>query len=405
MEILMVGFGRGCLEALAGCVPDGSVTVLEEPEVIKRRGLDDVSIRSLRRVVPCRYQSADQYMSMLDQQHREVTVVIPALDYGVLPSARIAETLGLSGAGIQAATALRDKQVLREAIARAGLPTPRWRVIDSYSELQDFALGEDGVVVKPVGRQASVGVTRVPNGRSLKDAWARASIPPGESQWVGGDVPVLAEEMLYGREYSLELGVRDGQVLFANATEKETSTGPSPVELGHTVPARLADTELDMLIEAGNDLLDAIDFGTGIVHAEYMLTDDGPILIECAGRPPGGMIITLIELVYGFNLYRLAFDLLRGAPISRYQVKPMGAASVRHFSASPGIVRSIDGLVEARSVPGIRSVEVRVERGDRVEPLENSWSRAGYAISQAESSMSARSLARRAAAAIHIRTS
>jgi biotin carboxylase len=59
-----------------------------------------------------------------------------------------------------------------------------------------------------------------------------------------------------------------------------------------------------------------VQFGTGLLHAEWIVSDDTPVLVECAARPAGDWIFDLNRLVTGVNLYGAAVSALAGEPLS-----------------------------------------------------------------------------------------
>ncbi|MCE0448149.1 hypothetical protein LT493_43870 [Streptomyces tricolor] len=149
--------------------------------------------------------------------------------------------LGLPGATSRAAAVLRDKLLLREATGRAGMPTPRWREIRGPEDIVAFAQAGP-VVVKPADRQASgrrpaarpLAIPPRPNGPGRR-CWRRPE--PGHAPDRPLDRRFLAEERVYGTEYSVEALVREGSVEFFNVTEKSVIGGRHPVESGHVLPA------------------------------------------------------------------------------------------------------------------------------------------------------------------------
>jgi hypothetical protein len=61
--------------------------------------------------------------------------------------------------------------------------------------------------------------------------------------------------------------------------------------------------------------------------------------------------------------------------------EPRGAA-IRYFDPSPGVVRRVEGLEEARRLSGVKIVECYVREGDRIGPIDSSLARAGHVIAE-----------------------
>jgi biotin carboxylase len=297
----------------------------------------------------------------------------------------------------------RDKHALRELARHAGLRNPGYRLASSPADVVDFLAEAGGrCVLKPTGRQASMGVQILDDPGQVPAAWAAAA------ENVDDDAPdrgvasqVLAEEFAAGPEHSVELLLAGGRCLFANVTGKRVLPGRYPVEAGHVVPAGIGAELRERLIEATRTLCGAVRFGDGIVHAEWIAGAGEPTLVECAGRIPGGEITRLITLAYGFPLLEAYLDVLLGnAPVLPEQ--PAAAAAVRFLVAQPGRLQRIDGADAARAMPGVVAVDLAVEPGDDLTGTRSSWDRAGQVIATAPGPGAANAAASAAAAAIKI---
>jgi biotin carboxylase len=379
-HILMVGYSRIVLNKLEGQLPDASVSVIEEPDVYRARP-PARPLRVVRRVMLAPYQQHGAYLAAAARLHREepIQAVFPGLEYGVVAAARTAEHLGLPGAGVVAARLLRNKLQLRRRTRARGMPTPSFAELQSEQELRHFLAQHGQVVLKPADRQASVGVLRLDRSADIAEAWQQATAADETGRVAGRRLrrSFLAEKWLRGPEYSTEALVRAGRIEFLNITAKATLSGPSPVEIGHTVPAPMSAPDSYALRAAHADLVQAIGYGTGILHAEWILSEGIPVLIECAGRAPGDLILDLMELSYGIDFYRAVVDLHLAQPIRDLPSSPRQASCIRFLTAPSGRVQSVRGVEEARSQPDLHSIEVTVASGDVVPEVRSSWDRLG----------------------------
>ncbi|GGV28239.1 hypothetical protein GCM10010277_10250 [Streptomyces longisporoflavus] len=410
-QVVFVGYNAAYLRAIDGTVPDGSVVVLEEPDIIRKRELRDAAARfdCLERIVPVDYQQSAGALDLAAdlEARRPVAAVVPGLEYAVPAAAALAEKLGLPGATEQAAQALRDKVRLREACDAGGVRGPRWREIHGPGDLLDFA-GDGPVVVKPANRQASVGVQLLDSvdAASAALAWERTSsaaeyeqVPDRHLTW-----RFLAEERLRGPEFSVEALVRQGEIIFHNITAKTVVPGPYPVELGHLLPAPLGADTRAAFETAMRALIAATGYRTGILHAEWILTSSGPALVECAGRCPGDYLIDLNDLAYGTRIRLSLIDLLAGRPVALPRTARQTSA-IRFLAAEPGTVTQVAGTDTALALPGVQAAEVDVEAGHEVRPWASSWNRAGHVIAIGPDAETTRRRVLDADAAIRITTS
>jgi biotin carboxylase len=139
------------------------------------------------------------------------------------------------------------------------------------------------------------------------------------------------------------------------------------------------------------------------VHAEWIVRDGVPHLVECAGRPPGDGILDLVDAAYGCDTVDLYVRLMSGEPIA--PPGPVRGAAARFLRAEPGRVESVTGVGTARAMPGVTHVEVYPEPGGQVAEVRSSWGRLGEVIATGSTVEEASKAADRAVAAITIRTS
>ncbi|WP_052845101.1 ATP-grasp domain-containing protein [Streptomyces sp. NRRL S-31] len=389
--LVLVGFSYAALLALGGFRPDDSVIVVEEPDVVRKRGLRDRAraVPVIRELIEWPYQldgSADRFYAA--HPGLSPAAIGPAGEYATYFAARLAEHYGLPGIGSDVARRLRDKSLLRETARAAGIANPASRAVGGPAELAAFMADHPGpVVLKPADLQGSIGARVLDSPDEAADAWA-ASVAECAAQrdgvWVPDrEVPVrmLAERCVSGRPFSVELLVSSGRVLFGNVTEEVMFPGPRPVERGQLVPADIPPALDARLREQTEWLVAMTGFGTGVVHCEWIVEDGTPYLIECAGRLPGDNIVDLIEWAYDIELVRAYWTLLTGDP--RTPPLPRRArrsAAVRYAHATPGTVEHVGGVREAYAVPDVIRCEVLVRPGSRVGPLRSSLDRSAFAL-------------------------
>jgi biotin carboxylase len=404
--IVVVGYSQLLFSQLDGLLPAGSVIVVEESDIIERRSLERCasSVACIADVIAAPYQQDLGCVGVVEGALGGAApgAVVPGIEYGVLASAVLAERWGLPGASVRAARSLTDKLRLREVTAAAGLRNPRWAQVTGPEDVRRFA-GGGPVVLKPANRQASLGVELLADCDGVEEVWER-TVAACDSLLATSLRPLscrfMAEELVRGHEYSAEALVRDGTIIFSNVTGKTTAPGRHPVEIGHVVPADLAGGARSALLGAMHQLVEAVGFRTGVLHAEWMLDGGAPVLIECAGRVPGDKIVDLIDMAYGCNLAGAVVSLLRGLKVVIGQ-EPGQASAVRFVTATPGRVTAVDGVDEARRMCGVRSASALVQVDDVVLELRSSWDRVGEVL--AVGSSPAEALGRSVAGASRIR--
>jgi len=402
---VVVGFGATLLGELDGVLPARSVVVLEDPDVIRGRNVRE-RIRANACVgelveVPVQVED-DEVDAVVESVQRpdRVRAVLPGLEYGTVLAAALAESWGLPGATTDAARVLRDKHLLRQRAGSAGIPQPEWELVDDARSLAAFGSRHPGgYVVKPTVFQASVGVEILFEGDDVDAAWARA----GAARERGFRAPTatqpqfLAERRLVGPELSVEAFVSAATVVFANVTQKRVthvSRSRHPVEAGHLVPAPVPDALRARLVAATTRLVAATGFHDGVVHAEWIVEDGEPSLVECAGRSPGDLIPHLIDRAYGTRFAAVLVAVLSGDDV---EIGPaVRGSAITFLQGSPGVLTSVGGVDEARAVPGVVDLHVDAVVGDRLSEVVSSWQRVGYVVAVGDTAAQAERAAQHA---------
>jgi biotin carboxylase len=408
-SILLIGYSAEPLAGLAPLVPDGSVLVIEEPDVARRRELhaEVAGMPAVSRLAECPYQLAGALPAFLSGSgRRPVAAILPGIEYAVEAAASGAVQLGLPGAGTRAAGVFRNKHLLRHMAESAGIRSPRHALAGSPAAAKDFLAAVGGrCVLKPTGRQGSLGVQYVESPAEIEAGWAMTSHPVGGAVVPERGIPseVLAEEAVTGPEFSVEMLISGQDACFANVTAKHVFPGRFPVEQGHDVPAPLPARDTELLAEATARLAEAAKMSDGILHAEWIMHDGEPVLVECAARIPGGRITQLISFAYDFSLIGAYLDVMLGnAPV--VPAAALHGAAIRYLTAPPGVIAGITGADEAAGMPGVAEVHLQMRPGDTVRPLTVSGNRLGYVLVQADGTREAASTADAALARIHITT-
>lgn len=183
-----------------------------------------------------------------------------------------------------------------------------------------------------------------------------------------------------GPEFSVELLVREGNVLHANVSEKRVRPGRFPVETAHIVPATVDARRRRSLVDSTRRLADAIGFGSGVLHCEWIVEGAEDVLVECAGRIPGDNIPELIGLSYGFSFIEGYVDLLHGKEVSAPAV-PVQASAIRFFMSQQEA--GAKSRAEVLETPGVVDFQYKEPISTAGEGLLSSWDRCGYVMVRA----------------------
>jgi len=221
----------------------------------------------------------------------------------ILPASYVTEALGLRGGGPEVITRVRDKGRTRAVLDAAGVAQPRSVPVTTLDEAL-VAADDIGypVILKPRGLAASLGVVRVKDAGELRDGFtfaleAKAPDPVG----LDFATPLLVEEYVTGEEISVDAVACDGEVTALYVARKVIGYPPYAEEIGHVVTGDDPLLRDPVLLRALKDTHAALGFRDGWTHSEFILTPDGPRLIEVNGRLGGDMIPYLGRLATGID--------------------------------------------------------------------------------------------------------
>ncbi|MCX5195700.1 ATP-grasp domain-containing protein [Streptomyces sp. NBC_00249] len=317
--------------------------------------------------------------------------VLPGSDIYVTATARVAAALDLPGLPVATVDRVRDKSVMRAAVAEAGLRTPRFAQATTDAELRAAAerVGFP-CVLKPVACSGSIHVSRADDLDQLTAAFQRLVTDPEPDMGKLHEHRVLVEEYVQGPEFSADGYVLESGEVIVVALSR-TLLGPEPdfVELGHLTPALVDDTTLKSVEAYVGDVVRAVGITSGPFHCELRLAADGPVLIEIGARLPGDRIVELLRLVTGVSLPRVAVATALGVGLETAGAfaRPQAeSAGIRFFSAAGrSSYQELTGWPELEALPEVTETAVYFAPGETIPGVEDCRSRLGHALFTADS--------------------
>ncbi|MCM3490025.1 ATP-grasp domain-containing protein [Alkalihalophilus marmarensis] len=379
MNVLLIGLNKSWAETL-NAKNQINLFIIEEPDLWENKNLSKNDFPNIKDIKLLEYQFKSQ--SELNKiisyaKSIKADVIIPGLEYSVAPASYVASVLNLPNLGVNAANTLTNKHSLRERMKKTEVPQPRYKSVNTIDEIEDFFKGP--IIIKPTNRQASAGVIKVYEKEEIEHSWNYSlgfneGVNVAERD-ISGEF--LVEELLIGQEVSTEVLVNRGEINFFNITVKETVEGKFPVEIGHYLPGNFSkEVEKNLRLYMEN-LISELDIHTGILHAEWIIVNDLPHLIECAGRAPGDYIFQMIRKAYDFCPYSAMLNILMNEETKVNQKAKRGAAITFLSSEENGCLKSIEGLNDIKANTEVLNTAQFVSIGDKVSVLNSSWDRIG----------------------------
>ncbi|GAA3465254.1 ATP-grasp domain-containing protein [Saccharothrix longispora] len=333
-------------------------------------GLPERVVRVVHKVDTYDLAAVDRAVDAVAAEH-DVRGVVTWSDRDVETVSRIAERLGLPAPSVGAARIARNKYLMREALAGHPHTIPRFARITTWDELAKAAsdIGYPSVL-KPTSASGSKGIFVVRSEDELRPAFdelMRYTRP--EVDKVFGDNPneLIFEEFLVGTEHSVEGFVVGGEVVVAGITDKET-TEPFRLELAHTFPSSLPPAVQDAARGLAATVVSAIGLDDCTFHLECMAAPDGTVkLVEVAARVGGDFITShLVGLATGVPFAENVIRVATGSAPVLGTAGPLFSGVRKIMADKAGVVSSVDGVVDALAVPGVRHVAVERSAGASV---------------------------------------
>jgi biotin carboxylase len=320
---------------------------------------------------------------------RPLDAVVGVDDLTAPVAAAIAARLGLRGSPVAAVAAARNKFEMRQCLAAAGVPVPRFRRI---ALADDPFMAARGVgfpcVLKPLALSASRGVIRANTVDQFIAAFRRiAALLRRDDVTVSGDAAqfLLAEQYIPGLEVALE-GLLVGGALHTLALfdKPDPLEGPFFEETIYVTPSRLPDALQRRIAAVAANACAALGLSEGPVHAELRINDDGPWVIEVAARSIGGLCSRTLRFGTGMSLEELILRHALGWPIGSLDRERRPAGVMMIPIARAGRLTAVHGRERAAAVEGIEEVAITAHLGQELVPLPEGWQYLGFIFARAD---------------------
>jgi biotin carboxylase len=303
-------------------------------------------------------------------------------DSGTLLAARAAARLRLPHNDPGAAAAARNKHLMRQRFAAHGVPSPTFRLFKVTDDPAEIARRVAyPCVVKPTVLSASRGVMRANDEAELVERVLRLRrILAGERC-----DELLVEDYLPGVEVALE-GLIDGGRLevLALFDKPDPLEGPYFEETLYVTPSRLPEAAQRAIADAAARAAAALGLRMGPVHAELRFDERGPWLLEIAGRSIGGLCSRTLRFGAGATLEELILRQACGLGLEG-AVREKAARGVLMLPIPrAGLLRGVEGIEEARAVPGIEDVTITAPMNAALVPLPEGDSYLGFVFARGD---------------------
>lgn len=316
--------------------------------------------------------------------------------------AAIAERLGLFGPSWETAILCSDKLLQKKALAKAGLPVPEFKQVNSIEDVEEMLKTHKALVLKPIDSRGSRGVVQLYESSDIAKLFdiARSNSPQKK---------VLAERMIKGAQISTESLIINGRAYTFGFSDRNyeywDKFAPHIIENGGDMPSRFTH-----LYNTINELVElsakALEVKNGILKGDLAIENGAPVIIEFACRPSGGFFCThQIPYSCGIDFTKLVLDMYLGnlPQLEAIQIENFAGSSIRFVHPESGFITNVSGIKEAYR-RGARCVKMLKLMGEFVPQPTNSNAAATVVITKARDQKLAKAIAIEAARAIKVET-
>ncbi|MEW1630724.1 ATP-grasp domain-containing protein [Streptomyces sp. NPDC089173] len=277
--------------------------------------------------------------------------LINTTDTWSVPAADLAAELGLPGPDPEAVRLLRDKRRVREALYAQGLSRSTAVAVAPGPEGAEAVLRTVGLpaVIKDSAGTSSRGVWIVHDEEELHRALAESA-----QQSLKG--ALFAEAFLAGPLYSAETLSWEGTTRLLGVLSRQTSRTAVVREEVAAFPVALPGEMRAAIEEWVGRVLEAAGHRGGFAHVEFILTSEGPELVEINRRIGGALVGEVLCRTLNTNVYTAMMDeaLGRRPGLLDAELDGRGPAYgfVLVYADRPGVLKGWHGLGELAAFPG-----------------------------------------------------
>ncbi|KWX01233.1 hypothetical protein LI90_2261 [Carbonactinospora thermoautotrophica] len=306
--------------------------------------------------------------------------IISSTDTWALPGAELAARLGLPGPDIDTVRTLRDKGAVRALLHRRGLS--RATAIPTAPTLAEAervatAIGFPLVLKDSAGTSSrAVWLIRDEHelGRAVREA---------QQTTLNGHL--IAEPFFAGPVYSAETLTWQGRTRLLGVLSRQLSPEPLRREEAASFPVAFPPDERAALERWITRMLAAAGYRQGFAHTEFVLTTQGPEVVEINGRIGGALVGEALCRSLDTNVYTAMISMALGEHptlLDDHLGSGPAVAFVLIYAPRPGTLTGWSGLDRLSTLPGNPEWFPTSTPGDRFEHLSDQRGCTGIVLTE-----------------------
>ena len=285
-------------------------------------------------------------------------------------AAVIANKFSLPSANPEIAKMLHDKHLFRRSQKLLGYKSPESVYIPKGEQYKVNNVTKP-LVIKPCLNSGSRGTTLIDVGAYPIDVQKAVELAQSQSR----DGGALVEERLMGTEHTVETLIdKDGEVHPCFITDRIFDYSKGAVETGlrnpSTLPMYVQNRAFNIAKRMASDYL----LDNSPLKLDIMVTENGVYVLEATTRMSGGFDCQyLVPAATGMNPIRAGLQVCLGDDVDKKLLSPSKdrIAVSNSLWPTPGRIKSITGLTEAKKIKGVEKIFLCYKAGDVIEPYIN----------------------------------
>ena len=323
---------------------------------------------------------------------RQIDAVITTSELAVIPTSELADLIGTRYDRPDALKAAVFKDRLRTVLHENTIPSTRFAVATDIEAIR-AAVGAVGypLVVKPTRGTAKESSAILKDDgdleRFIADLTVGRRISSGIKAFLSPQFVV--EAYIVGAFYSAEIIAIDGELHLLTTMRRGRSQHDDLVEVAAAMPSGLGVEQDRAVLDYLRRVFACLGLKIGIYHVEFIMSADGPRLVEINARMMGGTAPILFQAMTGVDPYELLIDLHLGRLADFQPPAVSGAGVILAVGAPSGGVLPRDAKRISEKILSqfdVVSNRTRIQDGLALRPFEGNFSNLGSLVIRTDAS-------------------
>lgn len=267
----------------------------------------NATLRDVDRYIEVKTLENEELFPVLELLDKELPIdaIISSAETGIMPAAHAAEKWRTRYPSPQQLGNAIFKHHLRETLARHGIRSPRFEVLDEEALFSGPKTITYPFVVKPVRGFAKQYSAICHTHADFTTYLQHLREDRANSKIIDSVVSheYIIEEYVTGTLHSAETIVREGKVMLYATTTRYRAHYYDLLELAAVMPSDLSNEKRIAIQSYLQSIFDALQITIGLYHVELLMTEVGPVLVEINARMMGSVSPIMYKIQTGQDAF------------------------------------------------------------------------------------------------------